>query len=965
MTRITATPLPLGPVTLRNRLTTAPMERNYCDTEGHLTDQYLAYLMERVRAGAALVTVEATYVRQDGKGRTHQLGLHDDTCIAPLRRFTDAAHAEGALVGVELNHGGRTAQSRVTGEPTVAPSAVACPPAGGQVPRALATREAHEVAEAYGAAAARAVAAGCDVVTVHGAHGYLVHQFMSPISNHRTDEFAVPHRFLDRVLEEVRAAAPSATLGLRVSVLEGPPEGVSAAQQVEVLERADLGGLHFLDLSAGSYDAGEWIVPSGEWKPAVLEDYAAAYRRFGLPLGMAGRLNSPEVVERVLADGTADFVSVGRAQHADPAFLAACLTGGTPYRPCIACNVCIDRLGAGQVTCSVNPTVGRGSLASPTARVPGLPVTVVGGGPAGITAARELALAGARVTLRERATGLGGDMAQAATMDSTPDFGRYLEWAAAELPRVGVEVVLGSECGDDGERLDGEVLALIGAEPVVPPALRAAAAVPAGEWLAAGGLDDAVAGRVGHVTIVGADAVAMSLADTLSARGVAVVVVGEQVELAPESGRRAKILAVPRLLASPLVELRLGTAVVGSAPGRLSLAPVDATTPVRHPVAGSSSKVPEAPGVPATPGVLEVPGLLLVTPAAGTVSQAVKAGYDIARCLATRLGGPPGDTPSDAVDAHKATGSHASTGTRDATNPRDASGAREATRATARSPLPEASAGGGRRRLGLAHLSLLDVSPPDLVDVAADAGYDFVGLRVRSLQAASAYDLRAGSPMLRETVARCSERGITVEDTEFLLLDGRLGRDDWLPALESAAALGAATMTVAIDDGDDERTRATLRRLVSDADAVGIGVALEPITYNTLHSVPAAAMLAREAGCRVVLDTLHLTRFGATSQEVADLLDVEPLLQLCDAPATRPTDRAGLVAESRVERAVPGEGVAELTGLLRALPPGLPVSVECPSARARLTLSPTEWATRLRVATITVLHAADTRLEQR
>lgn len=917
MTRITSTPLRLGHVTLRNRLTTAPMERNYCDTQGHLTDQYLAYLLERVCAGVALVTVEATYVRQDGKGRTHQLGLHDDSCVAPLRRFTDAAHADGALVAVELNHGGRTAQTRVTGEPNVAPSPVGCPPAGGQVPRALTTRECHELAETYGAAAARAVVAGCDVLTVHGAHGYLVHQFMSPISNHRDDEFAAPHRFLDRVLEEVRAAAPATTLGLRVSVVEGPAEGISAQQQVEVLERADLTGLHFLDLSAGSYDAGEWIVQSGEWKPAVLEDFAPAYRRFGLPLGMAGRLNSPEVVERVLADGTTNFVSVGRAQHADPAFLTACLTGETPYRPCIACNVCIDRLGAGQVTCSVNPGVGRGEVALPTPRVAGTPVTVVGGGPAGITAARELALAGARVTLREKAAHLGGAMAEAARMDSTPDFGRFLAWAGQELPRVGVDVVLGSDIGLGDDDLDDEVVALIGEEPDVPTLLQPAGATTVVEWLASGGLEQVSLGRVDHVTIVGADAVAMSLADTLATRGVAVRVVGEQTELAPESGRRAKILAVPRLLASPRVELRLGARLVGAEPGRLLVAPV----------AGHDQEEPVEPGEPGE--WMEVPGLLLVTPGPGTVSRAVKAGYDIARRLVTRL----------ATETTSCSGRSLSAGT----GPRHG---------------PSGATSG--RRVGLAHLSLLDVAPPDLVDVAADAGFDFVGLRVRAVTAAeSPHDLAAGSPMLRETLARCADRGVTVADTEFLLLDGALGRADWQPALESAAALGAATMTVAVDDADESRLRSTLDLLVADGRAVGVEIALEPITYNALHSVAVAASLAREAGCRVVLDALHLTRFGATALEVAAAADVRPLLQLCDAPALRLTGRAGLVAESRSERAVPGEGVADLAGLLAALPPGLPVSVECPSASARQTLSPVQWAARLHAATTALLQRVD------
>ena len=113
---------------------------------------------------------------------------------------------------------------------------------------------------------------------------------------------------------------------------------------MEIIAKAHLEHLDFLDISAGSYEAGEWIVQSGEWKPGILADYAKAYRRFGLPLGMAGRLNSPEIIEEVLREGTCDFVSLARAIHADPAFVGGVLHGER-YRPCIACNVCIDNLG--------------------------------------------------------------------------------------------------------------------------------------------------------------------------------------------------------------------------------------------------------------------------------------------------------------------------------------------------------------------------------------------------------------------------------------------------------------------------------------------------------------------------------------------------------------------------------------------------------------------------------------------
>jgi 2,4-dienoyl-CoA reductase-like NADH-dependent reductase (Old Yellow Enzyme family)/thioredoxin reductase len=666
--RYAARPLTLGrngrtPRTLRNRLASAPMERNYGTTDGHITEQYIDYLATRARAGLGMVTTEATYVRADGKGRTHQLGLHTDAMVPGLRRLTDALHAEGALAAVELNHGGRTAQTAVSGHKNVAPSPVPCAVAGGEVPRELIAEECHGLVASYAAAARRAVAAGFDVINIHGAHGYLIHQFMSPISNHRTDEFAAPEHFLNLVIDAVREAAPDALVGVRVSVVEGPAGGISAEQQVAIMAKAHLDRLDFLDLSAGSYDAGEWIVQPGEWKPGLLRDYAAAYRQFGLPLGMAGRLNSPAVIEEVLGDGVCDFVSLARAIHADPAFVGGVLRD-EPYRPCIACNVCIDTLGQGQVTCTVNPAVGRSRVPVPTPAVrPGTRVAVVGAGPAGLTAARELALAGAQVTVLDDGARLGGQFSLAEQMKSTPDFHRFTDWSAAENDRLVVDVRLGSRVdpSDVGTLVretgaDAVVLATGGTRPGAGfPGADLPGVMDVRDWLAAhpevlngGGVPDAV-------TIWGADSVAMSLADTLADRGTAVLLVGPQEVLAPESGRRAKILAVPRLEQNPRVRVRLGATIeeydggririAGTsrngaapewldAPGSLlvsrSVLPLDGSVPAEH----READLARAAGVPvAFAGTV-------VDHAPAIASNAVKSGYDAAQRIAAALTEP-------------------------------------------------------------------------------------------------------------------------------------------------------------------------------------------------------------------------------------------------------------------------------------------------------------------------------------
>jgi 2,4-dienoyl-CoA reductase-like NADH-dependent reductase (Old Yellow Enzyme family)/NADPH-dependent 2,4-dienoyl-CoA reductase/sulfur reductase-like enzyme len=682
-TRYAARPLTLGrngrtPRTLRNRLASAPMERNYGTTDGHITEQYIDYLVTRAKAGLGMVTTEATYIRADGKGRTHQLGLHTDEMIPGLRKLTDALHAEGALAAVEINHGGRTAQTALSGYKNVAPSPVGCEVAGGEVPRELSVEECHELVEAYAQAARRAVNAGFDVINIHGAHGYLIHQFMSPISNHRTDEFAAPERFMNLVIDAVRAAVPDTIVGMRVSVVEGPADGISAEQQVAIIAKAHLEHLDFLDISAGSYEAGEWIVQSGEWKPGILAGYARAYRQFGLPLGMAGRLNSPAIIEEVLREETCDFVSLARAIHADPAFVGGVLRGER-YRPCIACNVCIDNLGLGQVTCTVNPAVGRSRVPVPTPAVRERShVVVVGAGPAGLTAARELAEAGAQVTVLDDGSRAGGQFALAERMKSTPDFHRFTEWSAEENARLGVDVRLGSHVDTDhldGLARDTAADAVVLATGGLRPGARfrggdSANVMDVRAWLAAHPeVIDADAPQPvipDAVTIWGADSVAMSVADTLADRGTAVLLIGPQAALAPESGRRAKILAVPRLEGNPRVRIRLQSTIEEYDGGRVRIsgpgvAPGGEWLDAPGPLLVSRSVIPLDGTVAANIRDAElsrragVPVTLagtVVDQTAAIASNAVKSGYDAAQRIAALL--TAGATPNNELSLNGA-----------------------------------------------------------------------------------------------------------------------------------------------------------------------------------------------------------------------------------------------------------------------------------------------------------------------
>lgn len=270
------------------------------------------------------------------------------------------------------------------------------------------------------------------------------------------------------------------------------------------------------------------------------------------------------------------------------------------------------------------------------------------------------------------------------------------------------------------------------------------------------------------------------------------------------------------------------------------------------------------------------------------------------------------------------------------------------------------------RPSGLAQLSLLNTAPPEMVGVAAQAGFDFIGVRVRPVTPTERpYNLQPGSPMLRETLSRMQDTGVTVRDIEFLLLDGSDQREVWLRMMEAGQALGASSLTVAGADSDSSRLVHTLARMTEDGRGFGITPTLEAISYQPVASIAQAADIARQAGCRIVVDTLHFNRYngdGPAGQwaELHANADLVPLLQLCDGPAERPATREALVAESRSEREVPGAGDFGLADVVAALPDGLPVSAETPSDRRVAELGELGWARLLKSGVDAVLATAGT-----
>nr|WP_297430385.1 NADH:flavin oxidoreductase/NADH oxidase [uncultured Actinotalea sp.] len=325
-------PLTLRGTTARNRAWLAPMCQ-YSSTDGLVDDWHVVHLGARAVGGFGLVLTEATAVVPEGRITPHDAGLWADAHVEPWARVVRAVHAGGALAGVQLAHAGRKASTHRPWAPlrgsvatddggwvTVAPSAV--PFEGLAAPRALAAEELPGVVGAFADAARRADAAGFDVVEVHAAHGYLLHQFLSPLSNHRTDAYGGTAENRARLLREVVAAVRAVwpdhkPLLVRVSATDWVDGGLTVEDVAAVAAVLGPLGADLVDVSSGGNVLADIPVGPGYQVPLARRVREVS----GLPVAAVGLLTDGPQAEEVLADDGIDAVMVGRAALRDPSWV--------------------------------------------------------------------------------------------------------------------------------------------------------------------------------------------------------------------------------------------------------------------------------------------------------------------------------------------------------------------------------------------------------------------------------------------------------------------------------------------------------------------------------------------------------------------------------------------------------------------------------------------------------------------
>lgn len=464
-------PVAIGPRRAKNRIMRVATTANLADGN-KVGPRVLAFYKTLAKGGVGTIVTEALRVQAEDPFGPGALVIFDRAGIAGLRQISDACHAEGALLIGQLNMGGRQHLASRVPPFTIAPSAIACPRSGG-VPHELTTREVRDTIEIYIMCAVHCIEAGMDGVEIHGAQGHLIQQFVSPHSNHRTDEYGGSAenrlRFPREILAGVRQRiGKRAIVGYRMGVEEFTDGGLGIADTVEIARQfVDDGLVDYLSLSQGNFNSIETHLPDRHWPIMAYQDLHKRFKTIAgdVPVIASTRIQGPEQAEAAIAAGEADMVGMCRALLVDPEWPVKAERGEADrIRRCIACNQCWAWISTGEpIACATNPVAGREHLWPKLERdraEQALKVMVVGGGPAGLEAARVAAVRGHAVTLYERHDKLGGRLREVDKVQFHGEMAHLLAFLVPEVGRAGVHVRL-------SEKVDAEEIAAAAPDHVV------------------------------------------------------------------------------------------------------------------------------------------------------------------------------------------------------------------------------------------------------------------------------------------------------------------------------------------------------------------------------------------------------------------------------------------------------------------------------------------------------------------
>lgn len=537
-------PINIGGMSLKNRLVMAPMTLNLCK-DGFVTERMINFFKERAKGGVGLIIVGDGIVDFPiGNNSKEALAIDNDKYIPGLRRLVEAVKAYDVKIVMQLSHAGRRAGrvSKTTGrlEVTrglipVAPSSIAHPVPGYVVPRELTVEEIEEIIEKFGEAAGRAVEAGFDGVGLHCAHMYLCGQFLSPWANKRTDKYGGDLngrlRFVIEVVRRMRREIGNRPIICRINGEE--PEGGNTLEDIQgIAQRLEENGVDSISVSVGfgaaikAHGFIPSVAPMRFPQGCIVHLAENIKRKVSVPIIVANKIRDIDFAEKILQDGKADLIALGRPLIADPELPRKALEGRSEdIIPCTSCCRCIQYVLEKEepIRCEVNPVAGREgeyivSLASKRRRV-----LIIGGGPAGMEAAITLARRGHEVYIVEKGRELGGRMLLAAIPPGKSDIRRLIDYLKTQVSKLNVNVELGVEATPEviGRIKPDVVVVAVGGKPRIPniPGINGGNVALA---------EDILRGSVkagGSVVVIGGGQVGLEVAEYLAERNRRVTVV--------------------------------------------------------------------------------------------------------------------------------------------------------------------------------------------------------------------------------------------------------------------------------------------------------------------------------------------------------------------------------------------------------------------------------------------------------
>ena len=550
-------PLKVGNVTLRNRMCSAPMGFPDLTEDGCLTEGAIAFYENRARGGAAVVTVsEACVDYVNGKSHGRLINLTNPGVLAGLTNCARAIRRHGALASVELNHAGMLSDFDVVVSERqrdermhYGPSDTVLPT--GTVVRSMTEAQIRAAVDCFARGAALVKRAGFDMLMLHAGHGWLIHQFLSPLTNRRTDGYGgsreARFRFPLEVIDAVRAAVgPGFPIELRFSAMENAQGGITLPDAVAfaeaVQDRVDI-----LHVSAGGEPDFHVTHPSMFADPGCNVRFATEIRKHvSIPVATVGALNEPAQMEAILEEGKADIVCMARALLADPDLPKKVEQNRCDeILRCIRCFTChAERMLTQTRICALNPQIGReyeAKFDAPPTKPKRL--LIAGGGPGGMQAALTAAQRGHRVTLCEASDALGGNLRCESNVPFKAAFPKYIRTMARRMELAGVEVRLNTPVTPESvrESAPDALFVAVGAEAARPP-------IPGidGANVVFGTELEHREGEIGHrVAVIGGGLVGCESGLYLALKGHAVTIIELRSDVAPDANPRHR----PALLA--------------------------------------------------------------------------------------------------------------------------------------------------------------------------------------------------------------------------------------------------------------------------------------------------------------------------------------------------------------------------------------------------------------------------------